>query len=90
MNYECVKFGRPTWRLLVEAVYKIDRKLAKEIAINHQRYDHMCNSTYILTSYSYPWLPSQHAMPIVCVCACACVHACVCVHVCACVCVLLQ
>ena len=40
MNYEYVAFGRPTWRLLVAAVYAIDRKLAKEIASKHRRYGH--------------------------------------------------
>ena len=41
MNYYHQKFGRPSWRLLVQAVDMIDHQLAKDIAKKHQRYVHM-------------------------------------------------
>ena len=36
MNYEYYKFGRPSWRMLVEGVSTADRERAKIIADNHK------------------------------------------------------
>ena len=37
MNYEHSKFGKPSWRMLVEAVSTVDLEQAKTIASNHRK-----------------------------------------------------
>ena len=36
-NYEYSKFGRPSWKMLVDAVSMVDVERAKTIAINHKK-----------------------------------------------------
>ena len=44
-NYSTTSFGLPSWRTLLRAVAKVDRRLFKELASNH-KVCNTCNNVY--------------------------------------------